>query len=75
MRSILESNNSVTPAERASATENNIGKQALPQIEVNAVYGIHNNLVDAGIFLTNKFWVEENFGGSEPLRTQLYSVT
>ena len=61
-----------TSAEGASTTENDVGEQALPQVEVNAVDGVHHNLMNASIFLAYKFWVEEDFRGPEPLWTQLY---
>ena len=74
MRLILNSFRDVTSAERASTTENDVGEQALPQVKVDAVDRIYDNLVNTSVFLTYKFWVEENFGGAEPLRTQLYTA-
>jgi hypothetical protein len=72
---ILNSLVMFTSAERAPTTEDDVGEQALPQVEVNAVYGVHHDLVNASVFLTYKFWVEEDFRGSEPLRTQLDKAT
>lgn len=63
-----------TSAECAPTAEDDVGEQALPQVEVNAVDGVHHDLVNAGIFLTYKFWVEEDFRGPEPLWTELYQV-
>jgi len=74
MRLILNRFSDVTSAERASTTEDDVGEQALPQVKVDAVDRVYDNLVDASIFLTYKLWVEENFGGPEPLWTQLCSV-
>ena len=64
-----------TSAERASTTEDDVGEQALPQVEVNAIDGVHHNLVNASIFLTYELWVEEDFRRPEPLWTQLYRAT
>ena len=71
----MESNIDVTSAERASTTEDNVGEQALPQVEVYAVDGVHDHLVNASILLTDQFWVEEDFWSSEPFWTQLYGVS
>ena len=65
----------VTSAERASTAEDDVGEQALPQIEVDTVDRVHHDLVNAGVFLTYKFWVEEDFWGPEPLWTQLCCAT
>ena len=63
-----------TSAKRAPTAEDDVGEQALPQVEVYAVDGVHHDLVNTSIFLTYKFWVEEDFGGPEPLWTQLYGA-
>jgi len=53
MWSIHESDVDVTSTERASTTKDDVGEQALPQVEVDAVDGIHDNLVNASVFLTD----------------------
>ena len=68
MRSIPRCGSGITPAERASATENDVGEQALPQVEVDAVYGVHDDLVNASVFLADEFWIKEDFWSSESLR-------
>jgi len=64
----------LTSAKGASTAEDDVGEQALPEVEVNAVDRVHDNLVNASIFLTYKFWIEEYFGCPEPLWTQLYQA-
>ena len=61
-----------TFAKCASTAEDDVGEQTLPQVKINAVDRVHDDLVNASIFLTYKFWVEEDFGCPEPLWTQLY---
>lgn len=65
IRLLLDGFSDITSAERASAAEDDVGEQAFPQVEVNAVNRVYDNLVNASIFLADKFWIEEDFGGSE----------
>jgi hypothetical protein len=65
IRSLLDSVDDITSAECASTTEDDVREQAFPQVEIDAIDRVYDNLVNASIFLADKFWVEENFRGSE----------
>ena len=43
----------MTSAEGASTTEHDIREQALPEVEVNAVDCVYDDLVNTSIFLTD----------------------
>lgn len=61
----------LTATKCAAATENDIREEALPQIQVDAIDRVHNNLMYTGILLADDLRIEQNFWCPETFRTEL----
>ena len=64
----------LTSTKCATAAQHDVGEQALPQVQVDAVDRIDDDLVHTGVLLTNQLRIEEDFRGTEPFRAQLRTL-
>lgn len=59
--------------ERSASAEDDIAKEALPQIKIGAVDRIDDDLVDARVLEADNLGVEQQLGRAMSFRAELFS--